>query len=32
MDDVMPKAKRKVIVDAKSKSVLPLLHLNEGVK
>ena len=32
MDDVMPKAKRKVIVDAKSKSVLPLLHLNDEVK
>ena len=32
MDDVMPKAKRKIIIDAKSKSVLPLLHLNDGVK
>ena len=27
-----PEAKRKVIVDAKSKSVLPLLHLNDEVK
>jgi membrane protease subunit HflK len=32
MDEVMPKAKRKVIIDSKSKSVLPLLHLNEGAK
>jgi membrane protease subunit HflK len=32
MDEVMPKAKRKVIIDSNSKSVLPLLHLNEGAK
>ena len=30
MDDVLPKAKRKVVVDSKTKGLLPLLHLNEG--
>jgi membrane protease subunit HflK len=30
MDRVLPKAKRKVVVDSKTKGLLPLLHLNEG--
>ncbi len=30
MDNVLPKAKRKVVVDSKTKGLLPLLHLNEG--
>ena len=30
MDAVLPKAKRKVVVDSKTKGLLPLLHLNEG--
>ena len=32
MDAVLPKAKRKVVIDAKTKGLLPLLHLNEGMK
>ena len=32
MDEVLPKAKRKVVVDAKTKGLLPLLHLGEGAK
>ena len=32
MDEVLPKAKKKVIVDSKAKGLLPLLHLNEEAK
>jgi membrane protease subunit HflK len=32
LNDILPKIKRKIVVDEKLRSVLPLLNLGEEVK